>query len=174
MTWNWGLLTFISSQVISHSRRRQCKHCNSKWNRTNTVYPSTQLTMSSLSRPSHVRRSNSQPFNPAHTHPASIQTSHSFVPKRIHGSTTATTAQNQTPNSRSVPEEGIQSGGGGGGGTGLGSSEAMLVPRSSAPSSSTAARGGTRGLAVSDVRYFHPAWEGFGKSVREEVYKAKL
>ncbi|WVR05875.1 hypothetical protein IAU60_002901 [Kwoniella sp. DSM 27419] len=115
-------------------------------------------------------KTSSKPFNPAHTHPASISS-----PTSIQTKEHVTDAKSGASARPAVPEEGIQSGGGGGGGVGAGSDE------------------GIEGLGIdkqgdkgkvddkwSDPKKVHPAWDGFGKGPqagkadKDEETKAKL
>ncbi|WVQ97315.1 hypothetical protein IAU59_004426 [Kwoniella sp. CBS 9459] len=121
--------------------------------------------------------STNKPFNPAHTHPASISSSPS-VQSRVHV-TSAASKGTDGAGSSSTPVEGIQSGGGGGGGAGAGSFEGIegkgidkatkqgKSEESASTKSPQKGRGGeadeTDSQKWSDPKRVHPAWEGFGK-----------
>ncbi|WVF70613.1 hypothetical protein IAT40_005405 [Kwoniella sp. CBS 6097] len=124
-----------------------------------------------------------KPFNPAHTHPASISSTPS-IQTRVHtssasGSGSGSSGAGGNGKSSSVPLEGIQSGGGGGGGAGAGSIEGIVgkgIDKETKQGQSQKETGkpgeqGTREAADakwSDPKIVHPAWEGFGKGPKKD------
>ncbi|OCF39529.1 hypothetical protein I317_06688 [Kwoniella heveanensis CBS 569] len=113
-----------------------------------------------------------KPFNPAHTHPASISSTPSNQ-SRVHVSSASGGNATKTASSKSssVPVEGVQSGGGGGGGAGAGSMEGIDGEGIDKAKGGTQ-KGGTEQDANakadakwSDPKIVHPAWEGFGKGL---------
>ncbi|WWD17894.1 hypothetical protein CI109_102339 [Kwoniella shandongensis] len=96
-----------------------------------------------------VSASSSKPFNPAHTHPASISSTPS-IQSKIHVST-------------ALPDEAAQSGGGGGGGVGAGSEEGMTLVVEKDKGKTGGESKEEDSSKWSDVKKVHPAWEGFGK-----------
>ncbi|WRT64135.1 uncharacterized protein IL334_001064 [Kwoniella shivajii] len=114
---------------------------------------------------SNKRPTTSKPFNPAHTHPASISSLPS-IQTRQHIS-----AASSSNDKSSVPPEGIQSGGGGGGGAGAGSSEGIDgLGDDEKKESNKEGKGNNTDSDPkwSDPKVVHPAWEGFGKGPAQE------
>ncbi|WWC99674.1 hypothetical protein V866_006578 [Kwoniella sp. B9012] len=100
----------------------------------------------------------SKPFNPAHTHPASI----SSVPS-IQTRSSTSAASSKDKGKPAVPEEGIQSGGGGGGGAGAGTEEGIEGVGLGKDGE------GEDKSKWSDPKKVHPAWEGFGKGPNDST-----
>ncbi|WVW82288.1 hypothetical protein I302_104294 [Kwoniella bestiolae CBS 10118] len=99
----------------------------------------------------------SKPFNPAHTHPASISSTPSIQTRSA-----ASASSSKEKGKPAVPEEGIQSGGGGGGGAGAGSEEG-IEGLGVGKEGGNSKKEGEDKSKWSDPKKVHPAWEGFGK-----------
>ncbi|WWC86241.1 uncharacterized protein L201_001114 [Kwoniella dendrophila CBS 6074] len=112
--------------------------------------------------------SSGKPFNPAHTHPASISTIPSIQTRQHMSLASSASSSKDKPD---VPVEGIQSGGGGGGGAGAGSEESIDqigINKNSKNEDEDSKKDKSK---WNDPKIVHPAWKGFGKGPNEDEVK---
>ncbi|WWC66252.1 uncharacterized protein I206_100153 [Kwoniella pini CBS 10737] len=108
-----------------------------------------------------------KPFNPAHTHPASISSLPS-IQTRQHISMASSSPSKDKP---AVPAEGIQSGGGGGGGAGAGSEEGIEGLGIEKNDEDKEKKGNDK--KWSDPKVVHPASDVWGKGPSKEDEKRR-
>ncbi|WWC58742.1 uncharacterized protein I303_101286 [Kwoniella dejecticola CBS 10117] len=109
------------------------------------------------------RPSTNKPFNPAHTHPASISSIPSIQTRQHTSSSLSASSSKEKP---AVPKEGIQSGGGGGGGVGAGSEEGidgMGIDAEDEQKDKDKGKKNDNDKKWSDPKIVHPASDVWGK-----------